>query len=153
MRPDTQFRLQVLGQMLNLPQDDILAGSLECYIQALQENEKEAFKQFLAIAESRKPNAVPADGDPKPLNGRFKLTSLVQSIRFNDDSVRRRIFEALAPRKTFTRDEFNEIVAVAMRWDPSTGHFGVETTFPNPRRAAQQWWSTLKNRDHLIEAA
>lgn len=153
MKADTQFRLQVLSQMLSLTPDEILEAAVDRFVDSMQPLEREAFTGFLNVAKSRM--AVPTSRAPelRPSDGRFKVTTLVQSIRFNDDSVRRRILEELDRRQTFTREEFNEVVATSMRWDPASNQFGVETTFPNPRRAAQQWWSTLKNRDHLIGPA
>lgn len=153
MTADTQFRIQVLSQMLNLTPDEILEGAIDRFVESMQPSEREAFIGFLNVARSRKTDSAPRNPELQPSNGRFKVTALVQSIRFNDDSVRRRILEELDRRQTFTREEFNEVVATSMRWNPASSQFGVETTFPNPRRAAQQWWSTLKNRDRLIGPA
>jgi hypothetical protein len=51
---------------------------------------------------------------------------------------------------SFTRDQFEAVIPRAMRFDPSTGNFGVHTTFPTVKRAQQVYFAEFKKRGWVV---
>ena len=50
----------------------------------------------------------------------------------------------------FTRNQFESVVPRAMRYNPVTKQFGVQTSFPNIRRARQVYFSEFKKRGWVV---
>jgi hypothetical protein len=53
----------------------------------------------------------------------------------------------------FTRDQFESVVPKAMRYNPVTKQFGVQTNFPNIRRAQQAYFSEFKKRGWVVQVS
>jgi hypothetical protein len=53
----------------------------------------------------------------------------------------------------FTRNHFESVVPRAMRYNPVTKEFGVQTNFPNIRRAQHAYFSEFKKRGWVVRVS
>jgi hypothetical protein len=117
--------------------------------------------RFLDELEGHAPAASGSDAPPSdsPITPEYtafgeqlyKLNSSVQPPRIG--SMNAAVLAQLKRLPTeFTRSQFESVVPRAMRFNPVTKQFGVQTNFPSIQRAQQAYFSEFKKRGWVVAA-
>jgi hypothetical protein len=140
----------LLARLLGKTQEEVIDEALDCYVKhAVPPAIRSPYNNVMDVLAQTAPNH---NGNGSAAE-RYRLSEKATGLTFNPDKTRGRIMSRLRELPHFGREEFRQVVATAMAWNPTTSKFGISTKFQTLDEADRAWWGTFKGRDKFIQAA
>jgi hypothetical protein len=150
VRPSTEFKGKILAELVHCREDDLWDAAFTTHLKTRDGEVQAAFEQFMRIAQRNRDNEQSARVTAS--EQRYTVSAAVRARPFRTGTTKGRILQQLAEHDGFTKEQFTDAVAVAMRWDPDSKTFGVETRFASLGPAVQAWFATLR-KEKLVDSS